>query len=327
MDMKILRDRLLGGLWGAVVGDALGVPVEFSYREDLHRSPVTGMIGHGTFDLPAGSWSDDSSLLLCTAESLLGGFDPEDLSRLFIRWYNDGHWTPWGETFDVGSGTAEAIGRLMDGEDPLESGGTGEMDNGNGSLMRILPVALFTSGAPVDVLLERVHAASAVTHRHPRSQIACGLYCLMARRLLDGESLSSAYHQAIGETSRIYAYEPYRRELTHFGRVLSGRISEFNEEEIESNGYVVHTLEAALWSLLTTQTFEETVLRAVNLGRDTDTTASVAGGLAGVYYGFDAIPREWLSAIARREDIEALLEAFVRKVWGFTMVPGSPAGS
>ena len=138
-----MQDRILGGLWGAVIGDALGVPVEFMSREQVRRNPITGMRGYGTFNLPPGSWSDDSSLLLCTVESLLDGFDTSKMGELFIRWLNEGYWTPWGETFDVGNSTMSSIRRLMKGVPPEEAGGRGEHDNGNGSLMRIIPVGIF----------------------------------------------------------------------------------------------------------------------------------------------------------------------------------------
>jgi len=133
---------MLGGLWGAVVGDALGVPVEFRSREELRQDPVQDMRGYGTYNQPAGTWSDDSSLLLCTAESLLDGFDTRHLASLFVRWLHQAHWTPWEEVFDVGGTTHRAINNLSKGAEPEEAGLTDENSNGNGSLMRILPIAL-----------------------------------------------------------------------------------------------------------------------------------------------------------------------------------------
>lgn len=319
--------RLLGGLWGAVIGDALGVPVEFSRREELKLDPVTDMIGHGMFDLPPGSWSDDSSLLICTVESLLEGFDPRAMARLFVRWFQESHWTPWGKTFDVGSGTSVAIRRLKAGMNPLQAGGAGELDNGNGSLMRVLPVAVFFGDAPAKVLLEKVHAVSSITHRHPRSLFACGVYCAAAARLLAGDSIPQAYAQAIVTARREYDEEPFRREFVHFERFLSGRLADLDEGAIRSSGYVIDTLEAALWSVLTTRSFEEAVLRAVNLGSDTDTTACVAGGLAGLHYGVGAIPKKWMDTIARKEDIEGLFEAFLQKVGQETHVSRSRQGA
>ena len=171
-----VRERVLGGLWSAVVGDALGVPVEFQSREQLRQNPVQDMRGYGTYHQPAGTWSDDSSLMLCTAEGLADGFDTGRLGMLFTRWLNQAHWTPWQEMFDVGGTTLMAINRLSQGVEPEQAGLIDENSNGNGSLMRILPVALRYFDLPVEELLEHAHQASALTYRHVRGQIASGFY-------------------------------------------------------------------------------------------------------------------------------------------------------
>lgn len=173
-----LRERVLGGAWGAIVGDALGVPVEFTDREERKKHPVTDMRGYGSHDQSPGTWSDDSALALCTVESLLNGFDLHDIGQRFVRWYREGHWTPGGNVFDIGGTTRSAIISLSRGTDP-EVAGDDENCNGNGSLMRILPVALRFADSTADQLLFRVHQASSLTHRHLRSQMACGFYCLM----------------------------------------------------------------------------------------------------------------------------------------------------
>jgi ADP-ribosyl-[dinitrogen reductase] hydrolase len=308
---KNMQNKILGGLWGAVVGDALGVPVEFKYRDEVRRDPVTGMRGYGTFNLPAGSWSDDSSLLLCTADSLARGFDPGDIALRFMRWMSEGLWTPYGNAFDIGHATRDAIGRLKRGVLPDHSGGAKEGDNGNGSLMRIIPVALFFRQSGVDEMILRVHQVSSITHRHPRSLMACGIYCLMVRHLLAGRSPRDAYGDAIGMAAGIYNAEPFHAETRHFSRVLEGRIEELSEDRVNSSGYVIDTLEASIWCLLTTGSYDEAVLKAVNLGHDTDTTGCVTGGLAGVYYGMSAIPEEWVGTVARREEIQGLFGNFM----------------
>jgi ADP-ribosyl-[dinitrogen reductase] hydrolase len=307
-----LQMRMLGGLWGAVVGDALGVPVEFKKRGEVKRDPITGMRGFGTFNLPAGSWSDDSSLLLCTTDSLVHGFDLDDMAARFIRWLTEGLWTPFGSAFDIGNATSQAIARLRRGIGPDKSGGNGEHDNGNGSLMRILPVALFYKRSGIDVLLQGAHAVSSITHRHPRSLVACGMYCIMARFLLEGAGIQEAYKETIGLAPYVYDHDPYARELTRIGRVLGGKLASLKEDDIRSSGYVIDTLEASTWCLLTTGSYEEAVLRAVNLGEDTDTTGCVTGGLAGLYYNKMGIPEKWMSAIARSAEIDTLFNNFIQ---------------
>ncbi|MGB4222991.1 MAG: ADP-ribosylglycohydrolase family protein [Syntrophorhabdus sp.] len=306
--------RVLGGLWGAIIGDALGVPVEFMSREEVRRNPVTGMRGYGTFNLPPGSWSDDSSLILCTVESLLDGFDTTSMGELFIRWLTEGHWTPWGNTFDVGASTMSSIGRMMREVSPEEAGGRGENDNGNGSLMRILPIGIFFSRKPVKELLNYVHRASSLTHRHPRTLIACGVYCLMVSALLKGFTPDEAYLYALEQAAIYYAKLPYAEELPHFERLFSTLISSVSETNIKSGGYVIHTLEASIWCLLNTSSFQDAVLKAVNLGEDTDTTGCVTGGLAGLYYGLEAVPKEWIYALARKDDIGNLFKRLTSKI-------------
>jgi ADP-ribosylglycohydrolase len=308
-----LKDRLLGGLWGAVIGDALGVPVEFESRAQVARHPVTGMRGYGTYNQPAGTWSDDSSLLICTVESLLSGFDTQDMAGRFVRWLDEGYWTPWGKVFDVGGATRRALYRIKQGvaPDASQAGGDDEQSNGNGSLMRILPIALRFADASPSELVEYAHRASSLTHRHPRSQMACGIYCLIVAALLKGADPQAAYLRAIQAAQTIYQQPPYTGEMSGLARLLSGQLERVPEADIRATGYVLDTLEASVWCLLNTYTFEQTVLRAVNLGDDTDTTGTVTGGLAGVYYGLGAIPTEWLASLARHKDLSRLFEAFV----------------
>jgi ADP-ribosylglycohydrolase len=307
----LTNSRILGGLWGAIVGDALGVPVEFQSRNSLRQRPVTEMRGEGTHGQLPGTWSDDSSLLLCTAEALLSGFDTGRMADGFVRWLGENHWTPRGEVFDVGITTRRAIDNLRRGVEPEEAGLDEEHSNGNGSLMRILPVALRFADSPRDQLTAYAHRASALTHRHPRSQVACGLYCLMAAALLSGAGPHEA-HEAMADLGRrLYADSPLEAELPHFVRLLSGELHALDEEVISSSGYVVHTLEASVWCLLRTRSFEEAVLLAVNLGEDTDTTGIVTGGLAGLHYGLEAVPDAWRTALARHEELGPFFDTFV----------------
>jgi ADP-ribosyl-[dinitrogen reductase] hydrolase len=307
-----LKERVLGGLWGAIVGDALGVPVEFTSREQRTKDPVTGMQGYGTHHQPPGTWSDDSSLLLCTVDSLVNhDFDLHDMGQRFVRWYREGYWTPWGKVFDIGGTTRRAIDRLARGVDPETAGDSDENSNGNGSLMRILPIALRFADAPVDELLGHAHRASSLTHRHPRSQIACGFYCLIVTELLNGSDPLEAYHNCVEVGLKLYVKPPYLEEMGPFIKFVSGRIHELPESEIGSSGYVVDTLEASVWCLLNSSSYEEAVLKAVNLGGDTDTTGCVTGGLAGVRYGVSTIRDKWISEIAENKNLHAVFETFV----------------
>jgi len=311
------RERVLGALWGAVVGDALGVPVEFTSREERKKDPVTDMRGFGTHRQPAGTWSDDSSLTLCTVESLLNGFDLKDVGQRFVRWYREGYWTPWGKVFDIGGTTRSAIIRLSRGADPEVAGDNDENCNGNGSLMRILPIALRFADSSVEQLLYYAHQASSLTHRHYRSQMACYFYCLMAASLLKGSAPLGAYRCAVETGAKTYARHPYSQELRHFDRLLSGSIHQLAEPQINSGFYVIETLEASLWCLINSSSFEEAVLKAVNLGGDTDTTGCVTGGLAGIYHGVGSISKAWMDQVAKAKEIEVLFDEFSNEAAGF----------
>lgn len=296
--------KILSGLMGLCVGDALGVPVEFTSREDRTASPVTDMMGYGTWNQPPGTWSDDSSLTFCLAECLCDQeFSLEAIAQSFCRWRSEGNWTAHGTVFDIGGTTAIAIYRLYQGVSPLESGETSTGTNGNGSLMRILPLAFCYKIIDFGELIERVHQVSAITHAHPRSQIACGIYISIAVCLLQGYKLEDAYLLGLRNVKHIYIQPKFITELSHFERILSTRVGELSVDEVRSSGYVIDSLEAALWCLLNSHSYAEAVLKAVNLGDDTDTTASVTGGLAGIYYGIGDIPTMWIEQIARKEDI------------------------
>jgi ADP-ribosylglycohydrolase len=306
------QDRMTGALWGALAGDALGVPVEFMSREMVRKNPVNGMRGHGTHHQPAGTWSDDSSLLLCTVDSLAAceKFDPADLGKRFVRWERDAYWTPHGAVFDIGIATSQAIARLARGTPPEEAGGAEVESNGNGSLMRILPIALWFRTAPAGELAVLAQRASSLTHRHPRSQMSCALYCLLVRELLNGTAPADALRTALQGFGRLYDQAPFLAERRHFQLLERGNVAEAAERDIASSGYVIHTLIASIWCLLTSASFEETVLKAVNLGSDTDTTGTVAGGLAGAWYGLRSIPAEWKKCLARRDEIASLFAKF-----------------
>lgn len=287
--------KIYSGIMGLVVGDALGVPVEFNKRDSFH---VTDMIGYGTYDLPPGTWSDDSSMTLATVESIgrLGRISTDDIMQNFYRWTDENAFTPYGKLFDIGYATQEAIHRYACGTPARKCGGKGERDNGNGALMRILPLA-FTG-----CRYQTVNAVSGLTHAHEISLEACRIYISVARKLLRGKPLDKIV-KTIKPKLPVYARLPELESL--------------QRDEIQSSGYVVDTLEAALWCNLKSNSYRECVLLAVNLGRDTDTVAAIAGGLAGISYGIGGekgIPEKWINQIARKEWIQELCGKFEQSI-------------
>ena len=296
-----MQERILGAVLGLAVGDALGVPVEFQPRDALRREPVTGMRGFGSHHQPPGTWSDDTSLAMCLLESLLGaGFSLYDAGRRFVAWHDSNYWTARGSVFDVGNATAEAIRRLKRGTPAVEAGGKGETDNGNGSLMRLLPASICFARSPEAMAARAISQFSSITHAHPRSRLACILFSWLASALLEGKDPAAALQEA---KARAGTLTGYAAELEHFGLLLQQDLAGLPEGRISSGGYVVHTLTAAVWCLLGTGSFRDCVLRAVNLGGDTDTTGAVAGALAGLHYGLSSIPTEWTEALARAKEI------------------------
>jgi ADP-ribosylglycohydrolase len=302
-------ERAKSMLLGVAIGDALGVPVEFKSRDFLRENPVVDMIGFGTHKVPAGTFSDDSSLTFCLAEALLQDFDLNTIGQNFLRWCNDNYWTATGVIFDIGNATQEAMCQLSKGIKPELAGGTDGNSNGNGSLMRILPLAFYLLDKESHERFEITKLVSSVTHAHIRSIIACYYYLEFARQLLDGKDKFKIYNdlkQEISDDLLFFADIP--SEIALFDRLLKGNIYELPEEKIQSTGYVLYTLEASIWCLLTTDNYKDAVLKAINLGDDTDTTGAVTGGLAGLLYGYVNIPMNWIAQIARRDDIEDLAE-------------------
>ena len=366
MNEEKKRNIWLDGIMGVVTGDALGCPVEFKTREEINKDPVTGMRSYGTFNMPAGTWTDDSSMTLATLDSILerGKLNFPDVMYRFVLWLAKGEYTPFGEAFDVGGGTMDAITRYMRMKEPdiNECGGVSPENNGNGSLMRIMPACLYLYQRyhlqeDDTTAIWAIHKMSGLTHNHLRTKIACGLYYFMVCQMLDAKRGSSAQSRITDAKTRIpaegigavevyvslggptdkasdtnlmavlqkgldrgFAYYAkctqeirideasgagYARELFYYDRIRElEHFATLPCEQIHSHGYVVDTIEAALWCLITTESYRECALKAVNLGYDTDTIAAIAGGLAGLWYGYDGIPREWLEVIQRREWIE-----------------------
>ena len=314
----------LDGMLGVIVGDALGCPVEFCNRRERKMDPVVDMRGYGTFNLPKGSWTDDSSMALATLSSILAhdGIDLNDVMESFVKWLRNGEYTPFGEAFDVGNTCHIAMSRYGRDGDPYSCGGSDERDNGNGSLMRIMPACLYCyakgmKGERMDEAIKIIHEVSGLTHNHMRAKIACGLYYFMACELLDWKGgLNERLQEGLDKGFAYYQADPSNlAELEHYKRIRNVEAFAVTpEDDVQSGGYVVDSLEATVWCLARTKKYDECTLMAVNLGDDTDTTGAIAGGLAGLYYGVDGIPAEWIEVIRRIDWIKGMCEEAKGKI-------------
>lgn len=300
--------RRRGGLLGLLVGDALGVPYEFTPASAIPR-PVE-MTPPPGFDrtyphVPPGTWSDDGAQALVLLESLqrLGRLDVDDVAHGFVRWQREGYYAVGGAGFDIGVQTADALDRIAAGEPAATAGRTDERANGNGSLMRVLPLALWhhaRGGSDADVAADAC-AQSAITHGHPRSLGCCALYVLWARRLLDGTGVATAWDDAAAALRPLVGADVWSEVAAH----VLARV----DAPARGSGYVVDSLLAARRLLLTAPDYAGVVRAAVELGDDTDTTAAIAGGLAGIVYGEKAIPRPWRDALRGHDLVDPLLAA------------------
>ncbi len=310
-----LRQQVEGALLGAVLGDAFGLPHEGATREWLSREPVQRLAGGGPHGQPPGTWSDDSSLLLSLADALCSGYDPNRIGAAFLQWWREGRWTPYGRVFGYGATTAASMERMKAGVKPTSAGLASEGSNGNGSLMRTLPVALYFS-TKRRTMLEAAHEVSSITHAHPRSLICCGIYCLLVSYVLEGANREDAVESAVRFARSYYTGDPWRDELGHLDAVLSLGVANLDRYQVRSGGYVVETLEAAIWTFLRARDYPNALKIGVNLGGDTDTVGCVVGGLAGTLRGRDGIPEEWLAELARLDAIEQLCDRFYNVVEG-----------
>lgn len=307
------QSRLFGGVFGFCVGDMLGVPVEFSSRQERMSDPARELRAYGTYHQPFGTWSDDTSLMLCLMDAMCEEDLLNQLSRNMLAFYKNGMFTPNGVVFDIGNSTAQALQKMAAGVSPVKCGGSSTMDNGNGSLMRILPLAFARTKWDDHTFIRMVEDVSSFTHAHPRSKLACIFYTYLASELYAGverfRALDNTIRFITDNCKRTYA-----SELASYSYVLDKSFLAAESENIRSSGYVIHTLEALLWSFYRTNSFRDAVLTAVNLGGDTDTIAALAGGLAGIWYGYSAIPSNWVENILKKQAIADLSDKFRESV-------------
>ncbi|CAE6801580.1 ADP-ribosylglycohydrolase family protein [Paraburkholderia domus] len=307
-------DARIAGLVGLLCGDAVGVGFEFKKpaqipsRDQIEMTTAVGF-RRSHAGVPVGTWSDDGAQALCLLASLLqcGRFQLIDFADRLLRWYDDGYLAVDADVFDVGVQTAEALGRLRDGVSPRESGGAAVMDNGNGSLMRVLPLALWHTG-PEDALVRDAHLQSLPTHGHARSLVACAFYCLVAKGYL--RNLADPWSSADQRLEEIYAVwsdQPARKAFLVELDVLR---SFPKTDQPRGTGYVLDTIWSAR-KALEEDSFEDVARTAILFGHDTDTTAAVACGLAGIKFGIDGIPVRWLEQLRGFEIVEPLIRQFM----------------
>ncbi len=322
MEMNVgARDRYRGSLIGLAVGDAVGTTVEFQPPGTF--PPVDDMVGGGPFELHPGEWTDDTSMALCLAESLVErrGFDPVDQLERYVRWYRDGHMSSNGVCFDIGITVRGALHRFQAPGQPW-CGSTDPQTAGNGSLMRLAPVPLFFAANPV-AAIERSGDSSRTTHGARAAVDACRYF----GALLVGAVSGAAKDELLGEMyAPVPGYWDAHPLCAEIEEIARGSFRVKSPPDIAGTGYVVRSLEAALWAFSTTGSFREGCLRAVNLGDDADTTAAIYGQLAGAFYGVDAIPGEWRVLLARRGLIERLADAIYDLSCGDVVDVEPPAG-
>ncbi|MDD4406716.1 MAG: ADP-ribosylglycohydrolase family protein [Bacilli bacterium] len=325
-------------LYGFAIGDAMGVPIEFITREKLLKNPVTKMLGYGSHDVPEGCWSDDTSMVLATMDSIIKskGINYNDMADKFCEWINDAKYTPTNELFDLGITTKESLVRYWNESthktvgigrntltaigkynrekvDATKCGGTSISSNGNGSLMRILPIIYYVyyNNINEEKRLNIIKNVSSITHAHEISIIGCFIYTEYILNLLNGIDKFVAY-----DNLRKINYKKYFSEetITLYKRIINNDLISLSINDINSSGYVLNTLEAVLWVTLNTENFKDSILKAINLGNDTDTIGALVGGISGILYGYSNIPNEWIKYLKGKPLLDEISTKFEKKL-------------
>lgn len=307
------NDLIINGIIGFIIGDALGVPLEFKERNSYEK--VIDMVGYGTYNLPKGYWSDDSSMLIATIKSIIdkNGIDYVDIMNNFMKWAYENEFTPNNKAFDIGNTTSKALrnyyykDEFKICENPLKCGVDDINDNGNGSLMRILPIAYYCYYKKLndDEIYDLVKNISSLTHKHNISILGCFIYSLFAIKLLSGDEKKNAYKYI-----REYDYSKYfdKKIINYYTKIIDKDISKEKIDNINSSGYIVSTLESVIWCLMNNNSYYNCVIEAINLGNDTDTIGALVGGLSGIYY--KNLPKEWLNELMRKDYLINLCDKF-----------------
>lgn len=293
-------------LLGTAIGDALGLPVQFLEREVVAKNPITTMEGLDQFNVPAGTWSDNTSLSFCLAESLCNGYDLNDIINKFTKWMYEDYWTPANETFDINYINYFAIVNLRNNGSPHVAGIDNKRGNSDGSLMRILPLVPYILNMEEEKKFRIIKEISSLTYRLPRSILACIALCEFAIQYINLQSVEEAYQTMQQTILQLLKRDMFIEEGIPFERLTGLSYEEFKNielKDIRSTEYVIDTLEASLWCVFNTTNYKDAVLKAVNLGDDANTVGAITGGLAGIIYGYDTIPSEWLEVLAKKDDI------------------------
>ena len=310
--LSFQNTNIKDGIIGFAVGDALGVPAEFKSRDELKRYPITDMKADGTYNVPAGTWSDDTSMTLATLDSIIETqtIDANDMASKFLKWFRNAEYTATNECFDIGRTTLQALAKFeLQPDDASNCGGNGEYDNGNGSLMRILPIAYYiyykniTDNQEIYNIIKDV---SSITHAHEISLLGCYIYVKYVLELLNGKDKVQAYRNIQQQDYTLFS----DYSVSKYSRILRDDIANVPVDDISSSGYVVSTLEAVYWLFLNAKDYNTTILNAVNLGDDTDTVGAILGGLLGIQYGIDSIKESWKHQLKRYDYIVSLCDKF-----------------
>ncbi len=309
---KTMQQRIRDAMLGLAIGDAMGIPVESVSRGSLKRNPVTGYRGHGSHDVPAGTWSDATCMSLATLDSLSGGLNYNDIMYKFVDWTKNATYTATDMVFDIDSTVQKALANYKRGRPPLQCGMRSEHDNGNGSLMRILPAVFYInekcSAKHLDEQMEIIHNISSLTHGHTRSKTACGIYAMVMQTVINKNSQKYVQEDIQSALRSARKYYNNSSEILHYNRLFSQNFEQISASDIKNTGYVVDTLEAAIWCVLNSNSYRDCILKAVNLGDDTNTVAAVAGSIAGCIYD---IPQDLIDGLTRHEEIERLCDKFL----------------
>jgi len=309
-------ERIKSILYSFVVGDALGVPVEFRSRDYLKSNPVTEMIGFGSHNVPEGVWSDDTSMTLATIHSIIEKrtINYNDMANKFCSWYSDAKYTATNYVFDIGITTRVALVDYQANKgDATKCGASGINNNGNGSLMRILPIAFYCYYNLIEDnknILEFVKNTSSITHAHEISIMGCYIYVLYVINLLNGKTKNESYTSI----QKIDYFMFLKSTEKAYERILEKDISTLKIEEIKSTNNIVSTLEACFWCILTQNNIKDTLLTAVNLGDNTNAIGAITGSLAGLIYKYNNIPTYWIENLRNKNIIDKSINDFGRNL-------------